>query len=195
MSGQIWGISTLIWALLAIFTATIHQIYVWLLWRLEIHYKLISRLLGKYAFPVYEVGFFILFFGRIVLVFLLALANQSTLPIPIFIRVIIIVIMGGPMVYTFYSVLVYFGLHRAAGADHFLAEYRAKSFVKKGIYKYSSNAMYKYALFIIWIPGLLFGSVTALLLAVFNHLYVWVHYYTLEKPDFKLIYGEKKTKT
>jgi len=29
----------------------------------------------------------------------------------------------------------------------------------------------------------------ALLLAGFNHLYIWVHYYCTEKPDMERIYG------
>ena len=94
------------------------------------------------------------------------------------------------MLYTFYSVVRYFGIHRAAGADHFLPEYRNKQFVRKGIYKYFSNAMYLFALFIVWIPGLILGSIIAILLALFNYVYVWVHYYTLERVDFQIIYGD-----
>ncbi|MFO8020805.1 MAG: HepT-like ribonuclease domain-containing protein [Promethearchaeia archaeon] len=48
--------------------------------------------------------------------------------------------------------------------------------------------MDKYALFIVWIPGLPFGSITPLLLTLFNHLYVWVHYFTLEEPDFQMLH-------
>jgi hypothetical protein len=27
--------------------------------------------------------------------------------------------------------------------------------------------------------------------AAFNHLYIWVHYFTVEKPDMDYIYGSK----
>ena len=41
-----------------------------------------------------------------------------------------------------------------------------------------------------WILGLVFLSQAALLAAMFNHLYIWVHYYSTEKPDMRLIYGK-----
>lgn len=192
LSGNLFGIPTLMWGLLAILVPVVHHFYVWITWRMEIHHQFLTKRLGDRAFFVYEIGFFILFFGRIILIFFVALSNASTLNVQLIVRLIIIAIMAAPMGYTFYSVLRYFGMHRAAGADHFLPEYRNKPFVKKGIYKYTSNAMYKYAMLVVWIPGLLFGSVTALLIALFNHLYVWVHYFTLERPDFAIIYNKNK---
>ena len=188
-SGTLWGISTLNWAIISILIAIAHQVYVLLCWRLEIYHSTITRTFRKRGFLLYEIGFFILFFGRIVSILFLAFSNADTLPVPGFIRYSIAIIMIIPMIYTFYSVVRYFGIHRAAGADHFLPEYRNKQFVRKGIYKYFNNGMYLFALFIVWIPGLLLGSITAILLALFNYVYVWVHYYTLERADFQVIYG------
>jgi hypothetical protein len=51
--------------------------------------------------------------------------------------------------------------------------------------------MYVYGFFILWIIAILFRSKEALLLAAFNHLYIWVHYYYTEKPDMDYIYGKK----
>jgi hypothetical protein len=42
---------------------------------------------------------------------------------------------------------------------------------------------------VLYLPGLIWGSSAALLLAAFNHAYVWVHYFTTEKPDMGVIYG------
>jgi hypothetical protein len=36
---------------------------------------------------------------------------------------------------------------------------------------------------------LLLLSQAALLAALFNHLYIWVHYYSTELPDIRHIYG------
>lgn len=88
-----------------------------------------------------------------------------------------------------YSVARYFGLGRATGLDHFDLSYRTMPLVKKGIFKYSSNAMYTFAIPVFWSFGLLAGSEGALLLALFNHLFIWVHYYCTEKPDMDYIYG------
>ena len=61
---------------------------------------------------------------------------------------------------------------------------------KKGIFKYTSNGMYKYVFLLLWIPGILFQSKAALLAALFQHIYIWIHYYFTELPDMKFIYGK-----
>ena len=42
---------------------------------------------------------------------------------------------------------------------------------------------------LLWIIGLVFLSQGALLVALFSHVYIWVHYYTTELPDMRRIYG------
>lgn len=94
-----------------------------------------------------------------------------------------------PALYLFHSVRKYFGFRRAYGIDHFDESYRALPFVKQGIFKYTGNAMYVAGFLILWTPGLLLLSTAALLAALFNHLYIWVHYYCTELPDIRRIYG------
>ncbi len=48
--------------------------------------------------------------------------------------------------------------------------------------------MYIYGFLILWIPGILLQSKAAPFIALFNHLYIWVHYYFTELPDIKMIY-------
>ena len=67
-------------------------------------------------------------------------------------------------------------------------EVKKESFVNKGIFKYTSNGMYLFGFLILWIPGLLLQSKAALIIALFNHIYIWVHYYFTEQPDIKIIY-------
>ena len=62
-------------------------------------------------------------------------------------------------------------------------------FVKEGIFRFTSNAMYTYGFLILWIPGLVLYSKAALIAAGFNHIYIWVHYYTTELPDIQYIYN------
>jgi hypothetical protein len=96
-----------------------------------------------------------------------------------------------PVIYTFYSVKKYFTLNRALGIDHFNSSYRQIGLVRKGIFKYTSNAMYIFGVMIIGTPALIFASKAALISALFNQTYLWVHYYTLELPDMKRIYFNK----
>ena len=51
--------------------------------------------------------------------------------------------------------------------------------------------MYVFGLLILWLPGLLMASKAALLAALFGHVYIWVHYFTVELHDMKYIYGSK----
>ena len=50
--------------------------------------------------------------------------------------------------------------------------------------------MYTFGLLVVWLPGLLAASKTALLSAAFSHVYIWVHYYCTERPDMRRIYGK-----
>jgi hypothetical protein len=74
------------------------------------------------------------------------------------------------------------------GIDHFDPAYRKMDLVRKGIFRYTPNAMYIFALAVVWIPALVFYSRAALIAAFFNHAYIWVHYYTVELPDMRRIY-------
>lgn len=187
--GSLWGISSLNWYVFAILSPIIHQIYVLLCWRSELHFKSISNLFGDFGFPLYKIGFAILIFSRMILIILLAISYRDTLSMnPAFAYILsgILFILAA---YLFYSVKRYFGIDRAFGLDHFKPEEVKKMpFAKQGIFKYTSNGMYLYGFLILYIPGLLLQSEAAIIIAFFNHLYIWVHYFFTEKPDMKEIY-------
>ncbi len=193
VTGQWKSISTRFWLLIAIAIPILHQVYVLIFWRLELHYQRISKSFGPTGFKLFKLGFLILFVSRLISIILLAISNKHTLDLNNSIVIIVSVIFGMLCIYLLYSVRIYFGMDRAMGIDHFEpVKYRNVPFIKKGIFKYSSNAMYVFGFLILWIPALLFKSKAALLVAVFNHIYIWVHYYFTELPDIKFIY---KTKT
>ena len=190
MDGEFWGLNTRFWFIMAILSPILHQVYVLLCWRLELHYQSITRNFGKRGFRLFKIGFAILIISRPVTIILLALANAFTFEINAFLSYGISVLLLVPGVYLMYSVKNYFGFDRAFGIDHFEPEkYKDVAMVRRGIFKYSSNAMYVYGFFLLWVPGILAQSKAALLLAAFNHFYIWVHYYFTEKPDMKAIYG------
>ena len=112
-----------------------------------------------------------------------------TLDISDWISFTLSVLLFIPSVYLFYSVKKYFGMDRAFGIDHFYPEEaRNLPFVKKGIFKYTSNGMYTFGFLILWIPGILLQSKAALAIALFNHIFIWAHFYFTEQPDMKIIY-------
>jgi len=190
LTGQLWGISTQTWLWIAIAVPVIHQIFVWLFWRLELYYGLITRWFGKSGFAIYKVGFTILFAARPISILLLGISNYGTVACPPVLMYGAAVLALIPGAYTMYSVAHYFGMDRAYGIDHFDPSYRDKPFVKQGMYKYTDNAMYKFGFLILWAIALVTLSKAALLAAVFNHLYIWVHVYFTELPDIQHIYGK-----
>jgi Phospholipid methyltransferase len=188
LSGSLWHVPTKTWFIISLVVPIIHQIYVLLCWRLELHYKLLTRKIGKEAFNFYLIGFFILFISRIIFITLLSESNKNTFDLDIFSKYAIVGVLSIIVIYAFYSVKKYFGIKRAAGLDHFDSNIAKLSFVKEGIFKYTNNGMYMYAFLIIYLPTLYYQSKAALLVAVFSHIYIWVHYYCTELPDIKRIY-------
>lgn len=192
-AGQLWGAGAAIWFWIAVALAVAHQVYVWICWRMELHGAWLSRWLGPRAFTIYAAGFAVLGVSRAVAVFLVAIANRNTLPFdPTVLRVLAVIVLL-PALYLFFSVHRYFGFRRAFGADHFDSRYRTMPFVREGIFRYTSNGMYVFGFLLLWSAGLWFASVAGLAAALFNHLYVWVHYFATERPDMRRIYGSVHT--
>ncbi len=184
-----WGVDTLSWFYLLVSITILHQVFVWFCWRTELYSGLISRWFGRRAFAVYAVLFFLLIISRPVFITLLAMANRDTIPINHTFGVILVIVLAAPCIYLIYSIGRYFGFKRAFGIDHFDTSYRGKPLVRKGIFRYTKNGMYVFGILILWIPGILFSSLTALAAALFSHIYIWVHYFCTEKPDMQVIYG------
>ena len=188
-TGSLWGVGTISWARMAVAIAVAHQVLVWFCWRFQLHLSLLTRLLGDQGFTVYAVLFSILGIARVVVVFILAISNQYTFLQNVTVLRILAVLMAIPAVYLFYSVKRYFGFKRAFGIDHFDPAYRSAPFVRQGIFRFTRNGMYIFGFFLLWIPGLWYASTAALAVALFNHIYIWIHYFSTELPDIKRIYG------
>jgi hypothetical protein len=184
------GVSTQAWYWLAIAIPVIHQFGTMLLWRLELHGQRLTRALGDKVFNVFLLFFFPGLIGRPISVIALALSDQGSLGIAAWILNGIVLIMVPILVYLFYSILRYFGVKRAAGADHFFEEYQTKTLVVDGIYRYIPNAMYVVGFFIVWIPALILASRAALVVAAFQHALIWGHYFFTEVPDMAIIYED-----
>ena len=189
VEGTLWNTNTSTWLWLAILTPVVHQFYVAFCWRYELYYQGISGIFGERGFKIYKVGFAILILSRVVFIVLLAVSNAGTLELPFMVVTILVAVAIGLSAYLFYSVFNYFGIDKAFGIDHFKPdEVRDQPMVKQGIFKYTSNGMYVFGFLLLYIPGLLALSKAAILAALFNHVYIWVHYYCTELPDMKTIY-------
>ncbi|MBT8223464.1 MAG: phosphatidylethanolamine N-methyltransferase family protein [Eudoraea sp.] len=192
LKGEFLGFDTLFWLLLALGSPVLHQVYVLVCWRFELLHKSISRAFGKDGFRLFKIGFAILILSRPVTIVLLAISNAFTFTMNSILSYGLSILLLLPGLYLMYSVRKYFGFDRAFGIDHFYpGKYRDVPMVKQGIFRFSSNAMYVFGFFLLWVPGILGQSKAVLLVAAFNHLYIWVHYYFTEQPDMEIIYGGK----
>ncbi len=187
-AGDLWGISTTTWFWIAIFIAILHQVYVWFCWRLQLHGQYLTQLLGKPAFQFYATGFVIIAIPRVISVWLLAIANQGGIDFTPALLKTIALIAAVPVVYLFYSIRRYFSFSRAFGSDHFDPAIGNLPFVRQGIFRFTPNSMYVFGFLLAWIPAFWWLSPAALVAALFNHLYIWIHYFATEKPDFAHIY-------
>ena len=192
LDGEFWGITTGMWLIYSVGIAIVHQVYVLIVWRLELYYSLISKVFGKAGFTIYAIGFIIMFVPRLLFIIALGISSKNSMTLNPTISYSLAILLSMIVIYLMYSVLRYFGFKRAYGIDHFDRSFSDKPFVKEGIFRFSNNAMYKFGLLISWIPGLLLFSKPALIAALFQHIYIWAHYYCTEAPDMKHIYGKAK---
>ena len=80
---------------------------------------------------------------------------------------------------------------RATGIDHFDSSYKDMPFERRGIIKWSSNAMYTFAIPVFFGFAFSSGSKAMFIFAAYSFIGVWLHYFCTEKPDFAIIYGDK----
>ena len=179
------GITALNWFIIAMSIPLIHQTYVWICWRSELCWQSITNTIG---FQSYLILFFILIVSRLSAI-VLCFLDYGSLYKPGWFAWILGLVLFVPGVYTMYSVKKYFGFSRAAGADHFDLKYRDMSFENRGIFRFSSNAMYVFAIGIPFSFAVATGSLSMFVISIYTYLSIWLHYFCTEKEDFKIIYG------
>ncbi len=188
--GYFLGISSSLWVLFSVADAIVHQIYVWFCWRAELHGQLLSKWFGANSFKKYSLLFAILIVLRPISIFSLGWANRGTLDINIWMSFFVSAVLLVFAIYCMYSIAHYFSFQRAFGIDHFEKTFQSEPLVRQGIFRWTPNAMYVFGFFALWIPAFLFQSIAALVVAGFSHIYIWVHFFTTEKPDMQRIYGK-----
>ncbi len=188
MQGEWGGFSTRFWFACSAVLPAVHQIYVAVLWRSQLKNGWVTRRFPRFGYQAYLVVFKLLLVSRPVLAVLLALSNRGGFALAPFWRWAAAILLGAPGLWLLYSVLRYFGINRASGADHFDPSYRNLPLENRGIFRYTRNGMYWFGFFLLWLPGFLWASPAALAAALYSHLYIWVHYYCTEKPDMNFLY-------
>ena len=190
--GEAWGAPTATWFWFGIVVSLLHHVWVWLFWRGELHYGWVSKRLGSpRGFNIYARGFGVWALLRGAAIVAVAIASPWTTDLAVGLRLLLALVCSGLAAWLVYSVLRYFTVKRALGADHFEARYRSLGLEKRAIFAYTGNGMYTFGLLMLYIPGLLWASQAALWLALLNHMNTWLHYFATERPDIRRIYGDK----
>ncbi len=188
---KLLGLTATGWVGLSIALAILHQGLVALVFRLQLHRNLMTRLFGPNDTKIWAALFMPLLAARPLTVLCAAIAD----PVPITqyrgAEILIGLALLTAAIWAMHSTLVHFTLPRALGGDHFRDEIAAMPMVNAGAFRYTANAMYGVVFLGLWGIALLFGSWNALVLALFQHAYIWVHMYCTEKPDMEWIYGRR----
>ncbi|MHC4550729.1 MAG: methyltransferase [Planctomycetota bacterium] len=176
------------WFAAALGLAVLHQGWVWICWRLELFHHQLSARLGPRAFRYYGAGFVVLVGARVGAVWVVCARTVGTLAVPAAL-ILGLSVVGVPLLlWLSWSVRMHFGFARALGQDHFDPAVRARPFVRAGIHRFLPNAMYVAGPLVLWLPALWTHSGPGLLLAAFNHAYLWVHYGCTERPDLEAMH-------
>ena len=187
--GEWLGISDTEWFWASVVAAIVHQVIVAFIFRAQLGWSILTRLFGKADMVLWGIVFMPLLFARPLLILGLAVADMGSADLPRWFELTAGSALLIPSIYAGYSVGRYFGIDRALGGDHFRQRYRDMPMVREGAFAWTSNAMYALVFLGLWGIALLTGSLAALAAALFQHAYIWVHYYCTEEPDMELIYG------
>lgn len=190
LSGGSWlGLRDVEWFWLTVGVTLLHHGYTWLAFRLQLGWGTFTRLFGRRDLAVHTAVFLPMLLARPLLVLATGLANPATLALSRWLEVGLGVAVLLPAAYAAWSVQRYFGVRRAAGGDHFRTKYREMPLVTEGAFGWTSNAMYTYVFLGLWSIALLTGSHVALVVALFQHAFIWAHHLGTERPDMDVIYG------
>jgi len=174
------GISAKSWFLFSMLTPLLHQGYVWLCWRSELCWKTISQTIGFKPYAVIMIIIGILRLSGIGLSF----ADYGSWFTPGWIAWSISVLIFILFIYTIYSIKKYFGFMRATGIDHFDPSYKDKPFERRGIFKWSSNAMYTFAIPVFFGFAFSSGSKAMFIFAAYSFIGVMVTLFLYRKRRF-----------
>lgn len=177
------------WFWLNLTVVAAHQVIVWLVFRGQLGWGVLTRVFGEWDLRLWGLVFMPFLVARPVLLVGLAIADSGSLMLPRWLSSAFGAALLAPALYALWSVVRYFSIPRALGGDHFRLHYRRLPMVQSGAFRWTPNAMYAIAFLGLWSIAFFAGSHVALVVALFQHAYIWVHYCCTEKPDMELMYG------
>ena len=102
--GVFLGLSDRAWLWIAIAVPVVHQVEVAVFWRLQLRYRLLSRIAGRRDLALWGAMFLPLLFARPLTLLGLGLADAGSAQLPAAVAIGLAVLLGVPAVVTLYSV-------------------------------------------------------------------------------------------
>lgn len=189
----VYVFNSMTWAKIAIGVAIVHQIMVAIVFRLQLHKNWMTNRFGERDMQVWAGLFLPFLIARPITILITGLSDTTPITGIRSAEIIIGVVLILGAVAGMHSVLKYFTIPRALGGDHFRDSYAKMPLVKEGIFKYTNNGMYGVVFFGLTGLALVLGSWNALIAALFQQAYIWVHMYCTEGPDMRRIYDPSLT--
>ena len=188
--GTLLGLTATRWAVWSITLAFAHQILVAVVFRAQLHRNLMTRLFGKADMKVWAALFLPLLAARPLTVLAVGLADTRPIaPYDLPLMLLGLALLA-PALWAMHSTFFYFTLPRALGGDHFREHFADMPLVERGAFRYTANAMYGVVFLGLWAIAFICNSWNAMVVALFQHAYIWVHMYCTEQPDMRWIYGK-----
>ena len=178
------------WAMFSIELAILHQVIVAIVFRGQLYFNMMTRLFGDNDMHVWRMIFLPLLLARPVTLVIVGWLDPNPITgwqsMEILVGLGLVVASGLAL----YSVIRFFTIERALGSDHFRNDVLSMPLEDRGIFKYTSNGMYGVAFLGLWGIALMTTSWNALIVALFQHCYIWVHMYLTEGPDMRRLYPD-----
>ncbi len=187
--GEFWGISTRSWLWAGVLAAILHQFYIVVVLRSELETRWITTNAPRLGYLAYMADYSILMVLRVAIIIASGLANKEVLTITAANRLLFIAVLAIPFLWTLYLLARSGNFKQVAGEDYFKPEQDSESNqALENKIRSTAVAVYALGALGLYIPGIIFASPAALLLALFNHLYLWVHHFCTELPDREHLY-------
>lgn len=186
-AGAYWNLSTGTWFWIGVITAIIHQVYIMLIWRIELATRWLSTNLPRLGFTAYLIDYTLMLAARAGTIIVVALANREIIYIPALFRWAGSITLGIIFTWLIYSMTKSSSYKDLAGAIFFKPQNSKNSAGQNKTSSLVSSIVYVWSPLSFYIPGLVLASPASLLLAFFNHIYILIHYYCTEAPSLKRI--------
>ena len=184
-TGEFWGIGARSWLWLGVMAAVLHQVYIVVVLRTELETRWLTTNVPRLGYLAYLADYTVLLLLRLGILFIAALANRDMLGVTETNRLVLALALAIPCIWALYQLVKGDGLKCLVGADYFNLgnEQDDPDEASEQYFRSTATTVYALGALGLYIPGVIFDSPAALLLALFNHLYIWVHHFSTELPD------------